>query len=91
MAIFIGYHGTDRTSAEAILEEKTFLPSGTWQDWLGRGVYFFEFDPHQAFMITKARKRCSKDKIVVLKSQILSENFLDLLTDDDRTFMGSVK
>lgn len=40
MAIFIGYHGTDRTSAEAILEEKTFLPSGTWQDWLGRGVYF---------------------------------------------------
>lgn len=87
MAIFIGYHGTDRTSAEAILEEKTFLPSGTWQDWLGRGVYFFEFDPHQAFMITKARKRCSKDKIVVLKSQILSENFLDLLTDDDRTFM----
>ena len=40
-----------------------------------------------SLMITKARKRCSKDKIVVLKSQILSENFLDLLTDDDRTFM----
>lgn len=87
MAIFIGYHGTDRTSAEAILKEKNFLPSGTWQDWLGRGVYFFEFDPHQAFMITKARKGCPEDKIVVLKSQILSEKFLDLLTDDDRKFL----
>lgn len=39
--VFIGYHGTDADSAAAILEEKDFLSSGSWRDWLGKGIYFF--------------------------------------------------
>lgn len=84
---FIGYHGTDAESAASILEGKKFLPSGSWRDWLGKGIYFFEFDTHQAFMITKARKRIPEEKVVVLQSEILSENFLDLLVDEDRDFV----
>lgn len=85
--VFVGYHGTDADSATSILKGKKFLPSGSWRDWLGKGIYFFEFDAHQAFMITKARKRIPEEKVVVLQSEILSENFLDLLIDEDREFI----
>lgn len=54
---------------------------------LVREYIFFEFDAHQAFMITKARKRIPEEKVVVLQSEILSENFLDLLVDEDRDFV----
>lgn len=39
----IGYHGTDTTAAERILAGARFLPSEKTYDWLGRGVYFWEF------------------------------------------------
>ncbi|MFV0616933.1 hypothetical protein ACE418_03350 [Megasphaera sp. WILCCON 0056] len=86
-SVFIGYHGTDKNSATAILKGKTFLPSGSWRDWLGKGVYFFEFDPHQAFMITVARRKISCQDVVVLESLIRTNNFIDLLTDEDRDFI----
>ncbi len=41
----IGYHGCPRESAERILEEQLFLPSTKVYDWLGEGVYFWEYAP----------------------------------------------
>lgn len=38
--VFVGYHGTDADSAVSILEEKKFLSSGPWRDWLGREICF---------------------------------------------------
>lgn len=38
--IFIGYHGTNKESADAILETN-FKFSNNPDDWLGYGIYFF--------------------------------------------------
>jgi hypothetical protein len=39
----VSCHGTDAESAEAILAGGRFLPSEKTYDWLGKGVYFWEF------------------------------------------------
>ena len=38
----IAYHGTTRESATKILEKQTFNMSCNINDWLGRGVYFYD-------------------------------------------------
>lgn len=45
----IGYHGTDRQTAEAILSgEEQFAPSTKDYDWLGSGIYFWEYGYNRA-------------------------------------------
>lgn len=39
----IGYHGTDQKTAERILSGEPFRPSTKDYDWLGTGVYFWEY------------------------------------------------
>lgn len=44
----IGYHGCTRAVADAILAEGTFRLSENTYDWLGRGVYSWEYAPYRA-------------------------------------------
>ncbi len=44
-----GYHGCDRSLAEAVLSGKQALGvSDNDYDWLGRGIYFWEHGPNRA-------------------------------------------
>src|SRR5437588_5660092 len=53
----IGYHGCTRESADRILAESRFLPSARAYDWLGEGIYFWEYAPYRA--LEWAIIRCS--------------------------------
>ena len=44
----IGYHGCTRETAAKILDENRFVPSTNTYDWLGEGIYFWEYAPYRA-------------------------------------------
>jgi hypothetical protein len=45
----VGYHGCSRETAERILAGERFIPSQRAYDWLGEGIYFWEYGPFRAF------------------------------------------
>ncbi|WPL19018.1 hypothetical protein Thiowin_04122 [Thiorhodovibrio winogradskyi] len=48
--LLLGFHGTDRTVVERVLCGECHLePSNNSYDWLGNGVYFWEYSPRRAF------------------------------------------
>lgn len=82
----IGYHGCSRETAEIVMTENPFLHSSNTYDWLGAGVYFWEYAPFRA--LEWARKQCLSinEEPVVLKATIQlghSLNLLDLEHFDD--------
>ena len=44
----IGYHGCSRDTADAVLRGAPFAPSANAMDWLGQGIYFWEYGPFRA-------------------------------------------
>ncbi len=75
----IGYHGTRLSTAEAIIRhEKAFEPSTNKGDWLGHGIYFWEYAPKQAWLWAKKRYK-DEPEIAVLGAMIRLGNCLDLL------------
>lgn len=53
----IGYHGTGLTSALRIVNRiDDFTPSERDYDWLGNGIYFWEYAPKQALAWAKKRQ-----------------------------------
>lgn len=93
MREFIGYHGTTKENGMAILKTRQFISSGTYDDWLGKGVYFFEDDKHQAYMYVKYKEGkehiLPHNEICVLHSKIIVSdlNVLNLITDEDKRFL----
>lgn len=92
MVELTGYHGTSKDNGRKILDSREFLPSGSFEDWLGKGVYFFENDKHQAYMFIKFKNTSNileHNSICVIQSLLKSkdDNYLDLLCDDDRKFL----
>jgi len=49
----LGYHGCDQATAEQILSGTAFLPSTNQYDWLGKGVYFWEYGVDRAVRFAK--------------------------------------
>ncbi len=76
----MGYHGTSRAKAEAIVRTQAFSPSRNRFDWLGHGVYFWEYAPKQALWWAQQRY---KDDAAVVASMIRLGNCLDLLDPDN--------
>ena len=70
----VGYHGCSAESAEIILTGG-FQASSNRYDWLGVGVYFWEYGPYRAF--DWARERF--DAPAVLEARIRLGNCLNLL------------
>lgn len=47
--LLLGFHGTDEETAEQVLAGGTHLkPSTNEYDWLGHGIYFWEYSPQRA-------------------------------------------
>lgn len=82
----LGYHGCTRAVADDVIVRKTSLiPSDTKYDWVGRGIYFWEADPHRAW--EWAEERCAgakDDKPAVVGAIIDLRNCLDLLNRTDQ-------
>lgn len=84
----IGYHGTKRSTALRIVQGlEAFVPSTNRDDWLGNGVYFWEYGPQQAWswadrmrrVRVKANQWDDDEEIAVLGSMIRLGHCLDLL------------
>lgn len=78
----VGFHGTTRKTAERIVREGKFRPSQNDYDWLGHGIYFWEYGPQQAYKWARER-HSSKTDIAVLGSMIRLGNCFDLLDPDN--------
>ncbi len=55
-----GYHGCDAQVAARLLAGDPFLPSDNDYDWLGRGVYFWEYGPERALRFAEEQQRRGK-------------------------------
>lgn len=68
-AVAIGFHGCDRDVGEKVLTDaQEIRPSENPYDWLGRGAYFWEGDPHRA----KAWAEYLRDNPTASRSKIKS-------------------
>lgn len=75
----IGYHGCSLMVAERILTDGRFQPSTKAYDWLGEGVYFWEYAPYRA--LEWATLKCEKEggEPVVVSATIKLGRCLNLL------------
>lgn len=54
--LLLGFHGTDAITAERILAGDCHLaPSENEYDWLGHGIYFWEYSPQRAFQFAQEK------------------------------------
>lgn len=51
--LLLGFHGTDEETAEKDLAGEALESSANEYDWLGYGIYFWEYNGHSSF------ERCS--------------------------------
>lgn len=96
----LGYHGTDKDSAKSILSQNAFDQSNNDDDWLGRGVYFYDnvqnsilYNIRQFinnYKIYPEYKDLSKErKILVAQIECDSEDVFDLNDIENiRKFIG---
>jgi len=77
--MIIGYHGCSRQTAETVLTENRFLMSTNSYDWLGEGIYFWEYAPFRA--LEWARERCQREHLepAVLRVTVHLGQCLNLL------------
>lgn len=78
----IGYHGTKRSVALSIVQGETgFAWSENKTDWLGHGVYFWEYAPQQAWRWADhlRQKRNWGEEVAVVGSMIRLASCFDLL------------
>ena len=59
----IAFHGTNRDTARQLVAGKAFDASTNDDDWLGHGIYFWEYAPQQAWWW--AQRRYGEDAAVV--------------------------
>jgi hypothetical protein len=76
----VGYHGTTGSVADSIvLHQSTFQSSQNDDDWLGSGIYFWEYAPRQAERWAIQRYAKSRKPVAVLASMIRLGHCFDLL------------
>ena len=85
--LIVGYHGCDRETFERVLLEpgESLDPSDNDYDWLGEGIYFWEYAPRRALEFArKKRERGKLDEPAVLGAYIHLGRCFDL-TDVEHT------
>lgn len=84
-AFVLGYHGCDRSVADAVIAGKSdLLQSERGYDWLGPGAYFWEFDPQRAFEWAEVKvARKQYDAPGVIGAVIDLRNCLDLVAREN--------
>jgi len=73
----VAYHGTTAYHADRLVAGHPFKPSDNSDDWLGHGVYFWEYAPKQAWWWAEKFKKLEKPAVV--GAMIRLGNCLDLL------------
>ncbi len=73
----IGFHGTDEATADRLVAGEPFKESDSDDDWFGKGVYFWEYAPKQAWWW--ARKFKKHKTPAVIGAIIRLGNCFDLL------------
>jgi hypothetical protein len=53
----IAYHGCDADVARKLLDGEPFVASENTYDWLGSGIYFWEFGPDRALSFAEEQVR----------------------------------
>jgi hypothetical protein len=82
----VGYHGTKLSVAREIVQLKNrFEFSRNASDWLGHGIYFWEYAPQQAYWWAKrlSVKRKWNEPIAILGSMIRLGVCFDLLDPEN--------
>jgi hypothetical protein len=77
--MLIGYHSCTETIARAVLDGEPLLPSHNDHDWLGHGIYFWEYGFARAIEWGNERARILGDKGATLGAVIETGNCFDLL------------
>ena len=55
-SFLLGFHGTDKVTAEKVLSgEEHLLQSENSYDWLGHGIYFWEYSPQRALEFARSK------------------------------------
>jgi len=76
----IAYHGCDARTADRILSGEPFKPSANDYDWLGSGIYFWEFGYDRALRFAAQEKRRGKvKKPAVVGAVVQLGNCFDLM------------
>ena len=86
--IYIGYHGTTISGADSILSSRQFRFSIKEEEWLGKGVYFFEKDIQQA--VNYCVKAKGRKEYSILKSEIEPNICIDLDSTDEMKIMDGI-
>ena len=79
--MIVGYHGCEDETFKSVLLDKneSLDPSDNDYDWLGKGIYFWEFAPRRALEFAhKKKKRGSLDNPAVLGAYIQLGRCFDL-------------
>jgi hypothetical protein len=82
----VGYHGTRRSTALRVVQGlEEYKRSENPDDWLGHGIYFWEYAPKQAWAWAEQRRRSQAwgEEVAVLASMIRLGNCFDLLDPDN--------
>jgi hypothetical protein len=73
----VGFHGTTAHQVDRLVSGYAFTPSSNTDDWLGGGVYFWEYAPKQAWWWAGKSKKFEKPAVV--GAMIRLGDCLDLL------------
>ncbi len=75
----VGYHGTRRSTAERLVRGAPFRESENDDDWLGHGIYFWEYAPQQAWRWAERRYGKKNEEPAVVGAMIRLGHCLDFL------------
>ncbi len=76
----IAYHGCDATVAERVLAGEAFKKSENDYDWLGKGIYFWEYGADRAMKFAETQvKRGRARKPAIVGALIQLGNCFDLM------------
>lgn len=80
-SLVLGFHGTDEKTAEKVLAGEAHLQNSTNDyDWLGHGIYFWEYSPQRAYeFANEKKKRGEIDSVAVIGAIIDPGLCLNLL------------
>lgn len=76
----IAYHGCDASVARELLDRGVFKPSQNDYDWLGAGIYFWEYGYDRAYRFAEEQKARGKIKEPTVVGAVLQlGNCFDLM------------
>ncbi len=78
----LGYHATTRYAAEQIMRNRLFRMSSNNDDWLGKGIYFWENEEHCSTWRRSSNRiavqiNCPKNRYVDLQVENEMDDFCD--------------